>query len=237
MPISRAKRTQPHYIAEVRGSREVTLFGVADVRFWEEKLAGESITLAREAGQARVMITAVASRWMGISFSELIIGLQTAADPQGAFPAGLFLLTGYNTSRIFTWFERNYFHTPYRVGNVHVPSEQPRGFELQLRKQAVIVAECRAREPATTEEINWEGPVFLPRVLSPQHPQGCYYQVRLSGTTEIFPFRTAADAVHIKSSDDEPILSWLSESGFQGDEWHVRSKALHARSKTYQREF
>lgn len=218
------------YVAEVFGSREVTLYGKANLDYWTKKLADEQLLPYVDNGHAQVTITAVASRWSGVSFLELIVGVTTADEPGGA-AYGMLLLSGYNTSRIFTFFEYYYFGTPYSQANVAVSCEKPASLNLSRATRPMLSAQRGAYHPVRTESVDWQGPAYLPRGSA---KVGKVYYIRIRGETEISPFAAGVDTFAIKDAS-EPALLWLAESGFVPQEWHVRPDAFHARSKTYAR--
>ena len=230
----------PKYIAEVRNSQEVTLYGLADLAYWTKKLQTQKLVPVEENGQARLMISAVASNWLGVRFREFLIAV--LANPADFFPdpgssSGFYLLTAYNTSRAFSFIEQRYFQTPYTHGTVEVQCERQPSFLLKQRSGEMLRAVRHAQPPSTprVDEV-WEGAIFLPPRPAQARGPGKVFYARLEGLTEISPFQPAEDSIKITSMASEPVLSWLLESGFTGWEWHVRSSATHARSNTYPRD-
>jgi hypothetical protein len=228
------------YIAEVRNSQEITLYGSADLDYWERKLRPERLVPVERDGQARLLISAVSSCWLGVRFREFLIAVE--ANPKSHSPGlgastGLYLLTAYNTSRPFAFIEQRYFQTPYSYGIVEVQCGQPTSFRLQHRAGELVYAErMPPRSVAPKIDESWEGAIYLPpRTVKARIPGNLFY-AKLSGLTEITPFRAGADTLRITPSPSDPILSWLLESGLTGREWHVRSSATHSRSKTYPRD-
>jgi hypothetical protein len=68
----------PKYIAELNHVREVSLFGVADLAWWTKRLQCEGLFPTTSSGRAQVMISGIASRFMGLPFRELVIAVFTA---------------------------------------------------------------------------------------------------------------------------------------------------------------
>ena len=233
-------KTAPRYIAEVCNSQEVTLFGTADLAFWQRKLQLENLLPVDRNGRAQLMISAVSSRWLGARFSEFMIAV--LAEPRGHVPdagdsPGMFLLTAYNTSRPFTFIEQRYFQTPYKHGSIAVQSSpQP---SLLLKQRAVELVQAKrvdqSHAVSNIEEV-WEGKIYLPPRTSNARFPGNLFYARLSGLSQVSPFTAGKDVLQLTSSESEPVLGWLLESEFSGTEWHVRNSATHARSKTYPRD-
>jgi hypothetical protein len=227
---SSAANSPIKYVAECFGSREVTLYGKADLDYWTRKLADEKLVPYVDSDHAHVMITAVASRWSGVRFTELIIGVVTADEPGGK-ANGMLLLSGYNTSRVFTFFEYYYFGTPYAHASVAVACEPPESMCLSRATRTLLSAQRRRGQSGRTESVDQQGPAYLPRGKA---QIGKVYYVRIRGKTEISPFDGSVDTFAIKDAS-EPVLLSLAESGFVPQEWHLRPDAYHARSKTYAR--
>ena len=230
----------PQYIAEVRNSREVTLSGTADLDYWKQKLRPEKLVPVEQDGHARLMISAVASCWLGVRFSEFLIAVQSQPMPQTAMSGasdGMYLLTAFNTSRAFAFMEQRYFQTPYTYGNVEVQCVSQPSFRLKQRTGEMVMAvQTTPRAGALKVHEHWEGAIYLPPRPAKSRTPGNVFYARLSGLTEISPFLPGEDTLRITPSRSDPVLGWLLESGFVGREWHVRSAATHARSKTYPRE-
>ena len=220
------------FIAEVRNSQEVTLIGDADFHFWCEKLSPEQLVPSEVNGRAELIITAVASRWMGVRFTELSFAVSVARK-SGGTPRSVFLLTAYNTSRAFAFMERTMFQTPYVHGAVHVQCGSRPCFQLQRESSDVLQVGRRELNgiPRIAEVLDWT--IYLPTRSNKAPPSRKRFYARLSGLTEIAPFVEAEDRLKITKSASAPVLGWLLESNFTGREWHIRNSATHARSKTY----
>lgn len=229
----------PNYIAEVRNSQEVTLYGIADLAFWEKRLHPQKLVPVVQNGQARMMISAVASNWLGVRFREFLIAVlanPAHQSPQPGSSPGFYLLSAYNTSRAFAFIEQRYFQTPYTHGTVEVQCGRQPSFQLKQRSVEMLSAVRHSQSPAT-EQVDefWEGAIYLPPRPAHARGPGKVFYARLAGLTEISPFQPAEDSIKITPQSSDPVLSWLLESGFTGQEWHVRHSATHARSKTYPR--
>ena len=229
----------PKYIAEVRNSQEVTLYGSADLDYWERNLRPERLVPVEQNGQARLLISAVASCWLGVRFREFLIAIEANPEsdsPEAGTSPGLYLLTAYNTSRPFAFMEQRYFQTPYTYGGVEVQCGQPTSFRLKQRTGEMVSAErTPPHSVAPKIDESWDGAIYLPPRTAKARIPGNLFYAKLSGPTEITPFQPGADTLRITPAPSDPVLSWLLESGLTGREWHVRSSATHARSKTYPR--
>lgn len=224
----------PTYVAEVRNSRELALFGTADFDFWARKLHPEGLVPIDRDGRAEVMISAVASRWLGVRFSELVMAVVTEALPGEQDAPSFYLAAAYNSSRSFTFIEQRYFQTPYLHGEIDVRLTSDET-QLKLRRRTgeklKAAVGSLGTPPSQVDEL-WEGAIYLP----PRSPgsRNKFY-ARLAGLTHVQPFLPGQDHLEIVPAVSSSPLAWLVESGVAGREWHVRSQANHARSKTYPR--
>ena len=162
----------PQYIAEVRNSREVTLYGTADLGYWKQKLRPEKLVPVEQNGHARLMISAVASCWLGVRFSEFLIAVESQPLPQTATSCasqGMYLLTAFNTSRAFAFMEQRYFQTPYTYGNVEVQCGPQPSIQLRQRTDEMVWAtQTTPRAEAPKVHEHWEGVIYLPPSLASQ---------------------------------------------------------------------
>ena len=211
------------FVAEVEGL-EVTLRGTGAVAVWRDHLGRISqLEPAERDGRVPLMLSAIATTYKGVRFSELVI----AVELRDARPEGVFLAGAYNTSRLFTFFEKHWFGTPYRVGDVHVLSE-PAGLDVVVSGEPRLRARMAPRRGADRiEDERWDGAIHLPQRGGAER----YFVARLEGSTESIPF-DARDAIDISPVPDDPALAALAASGFQPTAWSVRRRARHARSKT-----
>src|SRR5262245_47766392 len=85
----------PRYIAQLRDVREVALLGTANLQWWTDKLRSEDLSPAAEAGRAVVLISGIASRYMGLSFRELIIAVFTASSAEDSGRDGAYLVHAF----------------------------------------------------------------------------------------------------------------------------------------------
>jgi hypothetical protein len=226
------------FVAEITNVREVSLLGTADLGFWKGPLREAKLVPIEKDGQALLLISAMASRFLGVPFRELAIAVMVG-HTAGAKPEGLYLERAFNTSRLFTFIERNWFTTPYEYGKVDVDVAIPASFRLEKTSGLVLRAEMSAevgatsREPVRAGDECWEGPIYLPGPRGSGDASGKYFYARIAGQTRTYPYNPG-DVLEIKPTPGLPVLQRLVDSGFTGKEWAIRAAATHARSKTKQ---
>lgn len=226
------------YNVEISPVREVMLRGTADFEFWKERLAREDLVPAGDGLRAQLIITALDSQFMGLRFREasLAVFVENGEGP-GADDAA-YLMHAFNSSRMFAFVERTFYHTPYQQADVRVDAHLPAAFQIGYRGAVVFRAEMSAiasassRKPARCQEERWEGPIFLPGAKS--GTSGEVFFGRLVGHTDSYPF-LPEDTVTIRPDAEAPVFRWLLESEFAGQEWGLRQSATHARSRTVKR--
>ena len=235
------------YAARLSHVREVSLVGAADLGFWKRRLRRESLAPIEHEGGARVMVVAAEARYMGLKFREVSISVLAFASPGGARQEGAYLLQAFNSSKLFTFFERKFFSTPYDHADVERAAGFPSRIEVlddddrEVLFRVVMKADppgARAREPLRQGVEGWEGPVFLPTPApenegKPQPPK--LFFARLGGETRAYPFRRSEDLLTIKASSGIVALQSLLDSAFAPLEWIVREDAMHAKSKAQAR--
>lgn len=215
------------YIATVEGVRDITLIGTADYDYWTDQLEHEHLIPFKRNGCAEVWICAARLRWKGVRFSELSVSLRVGIEGDDVL-----LISAFNTSRLFTWFERRCFHTPYRRAVMDVDATSLRSFALHDGKDVSIRAERLSGPPVETRNDAWEGRIYLPSIGRAKSGQR-FFRASLSGTSSITPFQAATDSLVLHATPSHSIASQLIDSHFRGIEWRVRNDATHARSKTF----
>lgn len=131
--------------------------------------------------------------------------------------------------------ERALFQTPYHYGALGVETGPPACFCWQEAAQTLVDARIGGTAtPAPTEDQWWEGSVALPRSRR-SALLARYFNARLGGPTEVFPFTTPRDSFMLRPASTAGIVRRLADSGFRPTEWRVRRSATHARSRTYSR--
>jgi len=105
-------RMQPvKYIAELEHVREVSI-REGDLQFWQEYLRRHELVPLSRDGRAHILIVAAKMRYMGLPFSEVSFSVEVVNPLNTKVPAA-FLISAFNSSRLFAWSERLFFRTPY----------------------------------------------------------------------------------------------------------------------------
>lgn len=215
------------YISTITGVREVALTGTADLAYWREQLRSVNLVPYDDGGRAAVLITAIDSKFRGIPFRELSISV-VVSDDGGATAGGAYLAHAFNSSRLLAFAERAFFRTPYHLAELTVDEQIPAQLGVLVGNRALINAQMGPKgAPARREDAVFDGPIYLPGGKD-------VFFARLSGAADIYLF-DPGDTVTFGPQSDVSIITQLTESGFTGTEWLVRSDAVHARSKTFKR--
>jgi hypothetical protein len=219
------------YVATITGVREVTLVGSADFAFWKDRLRNERLFPARIDGQAQIVVSTIAARFLGLRFSEACQAVAVSRTEDGEHRDGLYFLQAFNTSRLFTWFERTCFSTPYLHGQMTLDETVPASVQISDGDATVFAAVMSqaaspVRSPLCTGEDPFRGPIFL--------PGGKLFYADLRGDTRVYSV-LPTDHVTLHSSPRTPVFDWLRDSQFAPREWWLRSSAVHARGKTLPR--
>jgi hypothetical protein len=214
------------YAATVNGVREIRLVGSADHAYWANRLAAEKRVPTAIEGRAEIWLCAARLKWMGVRFVDLSISIRVGRDG-----ADVFLIAAFTTSRLFAFCERTFFHTPYQHAAIDFDAASLRSFTLRVNGALALNAKRAPAQMNTTHEA-WQGRIFLPsNVRKPCI--GRYFYAELSGVSEVSQFDPTTDGCTLDAASHCAVVQQLIESGFRGVEWHVRTTATHARSKTY----
>lgn len=217
------------YVAEIKNVREVCLVGSADFEFWATHLGKMRLSPTSFGGAARVFISVVKLKWMGIAFEELSIAVPI--DSPDASTESVYLVSAFSTSRLFAWCERMLFQTPYEHAPITMEAEQPWSFELRDDAVPTISVQCRRVAPVETIEEDLSVSIFLP--TANQGFDRKLFYAKLSGSTQVAPFEATGGEFRLRTSVQQPAIQLLVDSRFTPIEWRVRPKATHARSKTF----
>jgi hypothetical protein len=222
------------YVAVVKNVREVTLFGIANLAFWRERLNLEKLLPFDHDGKADLAISATELRWMGVRTKELTFSISVCVAQAPTMLAGSYLIHAFNSSRLFAAMERTLFQTPYYMGDIQVEDRLPSSFRLRNTGAIVLDASMSSQIPLSQSiDEMWEGTIFLPHGQTKAGP-GKLFHAKLGGLTEVYPFSPSIDTLVLKPTR-EGILPWLIESEFSAKEWRIRHAAIHARSNTFKR--
>jgi hypothetical protein len=224
------------YIASLDHVLEVTLQGSADLAWWRTQLKPEGLFPTPDSRQrARIWISGASSRFRGIRFRELSITVHVTRVEGATTSDGLFLPHAFNSSRLFTFFERHWFHIPYVHAGVEVAANpyrmSARGGSEILLKASLNETYQRDAEPDRME--SWEGPIYLPAAGTSSGVPRRHFFACLAGKTTSLAFVPERDTLAIHRVTQFPVLEWLLASGFQAETWAIRPDARHARSKTF----
>lgn len=222
------------FIVEVRHVKEVTLAAAADLAFWQNRLHGEALFPFDNHGTAELVISATELHSMGRRTNELSIGLVVCERPTADSPDALYLVRAFNSSRLFAWFERTFFATPYYPGHIRVDDRIPA--QIQLEDQAGTILSVRMNGGATphaSRDELWQGKIYLPRRKADVSRPLKYFVAKLGGRTDVYPYVPEANILQMDARERHPVFQWLLDSNLVGKEWRIRSNAVHARSKSY----
>lgn len=228
---------RPKYVAEIGNVRETAVQGVADLGFWSDQLAKQNLRPVEHKGHARLVLTGVAARWMGISFCELSIAVFARDESSNAEGDRLYLPQAFNSSRFFAFCERQFFRTPYHHADVSVNVQLPASLRVRTSEGESLqihMSDSTSRESVCSVDESREVPIYLPHALASVTGEGGQFWAKLAGPSQTYPF-TRSDAVEIVPTRSNSIMSWLIESEFAGTEWNIRHAGTHARSKTVRR--
>ncbi|MGE3315857.1 MAG: hypothetical protein AB7O26_12155 [Planctomycetaceae bacterium] len=227
------------YAADIAPVQEVSLVGTANRSYWADRLNPFGLLPQQFDGAARLVISAMQSKFLGLTFREVCIAVaaQCPKSDGGASDA-LFLLQAFNSSRLFAFSERVLFSTPYRHARIDVALKESATFRIPGEAAPRIDAHFdagrrRSQGPIRTCEVRWEGPIFLPGSNSPGIARPQFFRARIAGLTTVWRFDGSADRFELATHDKLPIFAELHESGFAPREWQLRPFARHSRSKTF----
>ena len=205
---------------------EVALYGTADLAFWREQLARESLFPLNVNGKAEVLISVPHLLWKGVRFNELSISIGVSAREDGGTPDGFFLPHAFNSNRLLAFMERMFFQTPYYYAEVQVSEQIPARFAVKHGAETAFKGRMIGkRDPVRREVEHFEGPVHL--------PGGKYFTARISGLTDFYPF-SDEDVLSVNGVR-ETVFGWLRASNFIPLEWRIRGDAVHGKSRTFRR--
>jgi hypothetical protein len=219
--------------------REISLLGTSDLPFWKDRLAADDLSPIEFDGQARVLISAMESRYLGVRFREISITVFARRNEGDGGQNGLFLALAFNSSRLFAAIERTAFSTPYRHGSIRLDTHFPGSIALVEGRDATLSAAMAPDVPASSREPlrvgvgGWEGAIFLPRDGRGPRASGKWFLAKAGGHTRVYPFLPALDRVTVGPRRSQDVLRRVFESGFSGQEWSIREDAQHARTKTF----
>jgi hypothetical protein len=223
------------YVAQLSHVREVSLFGAADLSYWAQRLRDEELVPEPVDDRAQVLVIAADGKFRGIRFREVSFSI-AVRPPQGQAPGDAsYLVHAFSSNRFFAFCERLFFSTPYYPADVRVSSAPPASIDVRQGADVLFTArmgDVAGRSPRQRGPGGWAGPVFLPRRRSKDH-RGTLFHARIAGETAIYPFLPELDSIALRPSPHAEVFDALLASHFEAKEWHLRTDATHAKSKTY----
>jgi hypothetical protein len=240
------------YVAEPKHVREVSLRGSADLDFWTTRLKPYNLLPVSQAGRAQLLIIGAEMSYMGIRFTEISFAILVSA-PERPGQSAVYLRAAFNSSKLVTWSERVFFHTPYRNAKCHVLISKPASISISLAGRCLFDAQMGGEEPNSPRSParfgveGWEVPIFLPlsrgccrgsmnsKSRVKRRRNGLVYFGKVRGETAVYSFAKGLDRVSIAPTLHARAFLDLIDSGFRGEEWSIRPDACHGRSKTFAR--
>jgi hypothetical protein len=224
------------YVAEVDNVHEVSLRGQALVDPWKTEFAALGLQPALSNDRVPIILSATSAKFRGMRFREFSISILAREVDTGT--EGWYLAHAFNSSRFFAWVERTMFATPYYFGAIEVKAMAPARVNVSAGNGGISVSmasDTAGRHPIRSGPESWAGPLFLPtRTKTSAAPSNWFY-ARLSGNADVYAFAPGKDEVKIAPAPQWPALAQLAAADFQGTEWLLRTSAVHAKSRTYQR--
>lgn len=210
------------YIATITNVKEIILKGTADAAYWREYLKPHNLFPFETDGKADIHIGTIESKFNGIKFREAVFSVAVSRSNDGTTHDGMFLLQGFTSLRLFAFFERFFFKTPY--SHAKIVLDFPASLSVQKSNDKFFEATRNTQlSNATSSDESWEGAIFLP-VERNSKPKLFY--AKLCGQTLTIPFDSSKDLFKTNNR-------CLNESNFQPKEWKIREDATHSRSKTF----
>ena len=222
------------YVAKVEDVREVTLIANADLSYWRDHLRNDGFVPYVDNGKAELMISSADLKWKSMRSQEVSVSVKICCNDKNE-PDGYFLLHAFNSSRLFAFIERIFFHTPYYYGRIAVSAEHPVSVVVDEKEQNLMMLHIpENRLPDKTENKDWNGPIFLPFQPGKKADQRKLFFAKIGGLTRVYSFQPSTDLIRLQRAKKHPVIQMLQESNLTGKEWQVRNNASHAKSKTYE---
>jgi len=224
------------YVAEIDQVHEVSLRGEALVEPWAAELAALGLQAVCSSNRVATMLSATSARFRGMRFREFSISVLAREDETDA--EGWYLAHAFNSSRFFAWVERTMFATPYYLGAIEVNAMAPARVHVSAGNGSISISmasNTTGRQPIRNGPEIWEGPLFLPTRAKAGAAQRKWFYGRLSGDADVYAFAPGQDEISIAQATQWPALAKLAAADFQGTEWLLRTSAVHAKSRTYER--
>jgi hypothetical protein len=225
------------WAAKLDHVQEVSILGSADLGFWQQQLAGESLAPVNREGRASILIVSAAGRFMGVRFREVSVSVFVAP----AEVTSHFLVRAFSSCSVFAFCERLFFSTPYVGAQVGVVAEIPTAICVTRRGRSLFHASMRptdtnaTRMPTREFDESLLARVYVPNRRNSASRHAKMFFARIGGRTKVYPFLAGVDTLVIDPQEHGDPFHRLVESAFVPETWMVRSSASHAKSKTYLR--
>ncbi len=158
---------EPRYQVIVHDVKEVSLYGRADLGYWQAHLAREGLAPFDDGGQAELLLIAADMVWMGVRFTELSVSVALAPAGAPDQRAGMYLAQAFNSVRWFAWVERTLFQTPYYPARTQVSAQAPVSITLHDGAAVTFRAALAPTTPlASRGPGRCAGPVYLPSAIT-----------------------------------------------------------------------
>lgn len=229
--------TRMKWAAKLDHVQEVSILGSADLGFWQQQLAGESLAPVNREGRASVLIVSAAGRFLGVWFREVSVSVFVASEEVTSY----FLVRAFSSCSVFAFCERLFFSTPYVGGKVGVVHEIPTAICVARGGHPLFQASMRptdsnaTRMPTREFDESLIARVYVPSGKTSTSRHAKMFFAQIGGSTKIYPFLVGEDTLVIDPQEDGDPFHLLVESAFVPETWMVRSNASHAKSKTYLR--
>jgi len=208
---------------------EVCLEGAGELTFWTTTLEKEGLHPTVEDGHAVLMLCANSGRF-GLKFQEVIYTIFTSNEPGGSSRDGGFLIYGLNSRKAYARVERKRNQSPYEHGEVVQKIEGSVAAIGGTTEDGWYVTATLSGElePISKGEKLWQGPVHLPRAMTPEGEADEVFDVRLSGVAETYTFAPESDT--FSTGGDASVSPLLNPVVFEPKLWLVRPVGVHAKT-------
>lgn len=227
--------------AAIDGVLEISLIGLADLTFWQDKLRPAGLSPTKRDGRAECLISATSAKFHGVCFRELSFSVFVTNEPGGATRDAAYMAYAFNSLRLFAWIERTLFSTPYFPAQLEVSLSTAARIVAHSAKQPVLQATMSEtdgspdRSPLQSQTDGWSGPIYLPPLRTGGILGEKLFYAQLQGETHIYAFAPILDRFQLTPLASQAALHDFRESGFEPREWHIRPSAQHAKTKTVRR--
>jgi hypothetical protein len=228
------------YAAAIDSVLEISLVGLADLTFWQDKLRPAGLLPTVREGRAECLISATNAKFHGIRFRELSFSVLVTPDANSESRYAAYMAYAFNSLWLFACIERTLFSTPYYHGQLDVTLGDSARIVAHASGKPVLCAEhnglAASDRPSTQAAADdWFGPIYLPSLRSGGALGENLFYAHLAGETMKLPFDPSGDRFQLTPLASHTALHDFRDSGFAPREWIIRPRAFHAKSKTVRR--